>query len=132
MSEQTGNNLYHVSCRHNKLGNEQKQEVGASSLSSGSGRGTDEKRKRAGYSSHISGVAWGLLIMGLSLAAIFGAWATIGVKGPEFSFKVMQEQQEKLRELYGLPPAPEVDPEMLEIPPSLRNITTNATDNSTQ
>jgi len=70
--------------------------------------------------------------MGLSLAAIFVAWATIGVRGPDFSVEVMEKQQKQLRELYGLPPQPELDPETLEIPPSLRNITRTASDNSTQ
>jgi hypothetical protein len=70
--------------------------------------------------------------MGLSLVAIIVAWATIGVKGPDFSTEVMEEQQKRLRQQHGLPPEPELDPEMLEVPPSLRNLTNNASANPTQ
>jgi hypothetical protein len=92
----------------------------------------DEEGKRTGYSSHIYSVGWGLLVMGLSLAAIIAAWTTIGVRGPDFSFELMEQQQKQLRKQYRFPAQPELDPEMLEISPSLRNITTTASDNSTQ
>jgi hypothetical protein len=70
------------------------------------------------------------LFMGLSLAPIIGAWATIGVKGPDFLTKVLEQQQKALRERYGLPSETELGSEMAEVPPSLRNATTTS-DNST-
>ena len=75
-----------------------------------------------GYSPHMRGVALGILVMGVSLAAIIILWATIGYIGPDFSTQVMERQQVWLHEQYGLPPLPELSPEMLEVPPSLRNV----------
>src|ERR687898_407894 len=75
-----------------------------------------------GYSPHMRGVALGILVMGVSLAAIIILWATIGYIGPNFSTQVMERQQEWLHEQYGLPPLPELSPEMLQVPPSLRNV----------
>jgi plastocyanin len=75
-----------------------------------------------GYSPHMRGVALGILVMGISLAAIIILWATIGYIGPDFSTQVMERQQVWLHEQYGLPPLPELSPEMLQIPPSLRNV----------
>src|ERR671915_824478 len=75
-----------------------------------------------GYSPHMRGVALGILVMGVSLAAIIVLWATIGYIGPNFSTQVMERQQEWLHEQYGLPPLPELSPEMLQVPPSLRNV----------
>jgi len=75
-----------------------------------------------GYSPHMRGVALGILVMGVSLAAIIILWATIGYIGPDFSTQVMERQQTWLNEQYGLPPLPELSPEMLEVPPSLRNV----------
>ena len=80
----------------------------------------DEESK--GYSPHMRGVALGILVMGVSLAAIIVLWATIGYIGPNFSTQVMERQQEWLHEQYGLPPLPELSPEMLQVPPSLRNV----------
>ena len=80
----------------------------------------DEESK--GYSPHMRGVALGILVMGVSLAAIILLWATIGYIGPNFSTQVMERQQEWLHEQYGLPPLPELSPEMLQVPPSLRNV----------
>src|ERR687896_177061 len=74
-----------------------------------------------GYSPHMRGVALGILVMGVSLAAIIILWATIGYQGPDFSTRVMERQQDWLHEQYGLPPLPELSPEMLQVPPSLRN-----------
>src|SRR5829696_8436278 len=79
-----------------------------------------------GYSAHMRGVALGILVMGVSIAAVILLWATIGYKGPDFSTQVMVRQQEQLHEQYGLPPLPDISPEMLEVPPSLRNIATGA------
>src|ERR687891_128809 len=75
-----------------------------------------------GYSPHMRGVALGILVMGVSLAAIIILWATIGYQGPDFSTQVMERQQEWLHEQYGLPPPPELSPEMLQVPPSLRSV----------
>ncbi len=75
-----------------------------------------------GYSPHMRGVAWGILVMGISLAVIIILWATFGYIGPNFSTQVMEEQQEWLHERYGLPPVQELSPEMLQVPPSLRNV----------
>jgi plastocyanin len=75
-----------------------------------------------GYSPHMRGVAWGILVMGVSLAVIIITWATFGYIGPNFSTQVMEDQQEWLHERYGLPPVQELSPEMLQVPPSLRNI----------
>src|SRR5918992_2668456 len=80
----------------------------------------DEESK--GYTPHMRGVALGILVMGLSLAAIIVLWATIGYIGPNFSTQVMERQQEWLHEQYGLPHLPELSPEMLQVPPSLRNV----------
>jgi plastocyanin len=76
-----------------------------------------------GYSPHMKGVALGILVMGISLAAIIILWTTIGYIGPDFSTQVMEQQQEWLHERYGLPPVQQLSPEMLEVPPSLRDIT---------
>ena len=80
----------------------------------------DEESK--GYTPHMRGVALGILVMGISLAIIIVLWATIGYQGPDFSTQVMERQQEWLHEQYGLPPPPELSPEMLQVPPSLRSV----------
>src|SRR5918995_418274 len=80
----------------------------------------DEESK--GYKPHMRGVALGILVMGISLAAVILLWVTIGYQGPDFSTQVMGRQQEWLHEQYGLPPPPELSPEMLEVPPSLRSV----------
>src|ERR687894_283083 len=80
----------------------------------------DEESK--GYSPHMRGVALGILVMGVSLAAIIVLWATIGYIGPNFSTQVMERQQAWLHEQYGLPPVQELSPETLQVPPSLRNV----------
>jgi plastocyanin len=85
-----------------------------------------------GYSSHMRGVAWGILVMGISLAIIIILWATIGYIGPDFSTRVMEEQQEWLHERYGLPPVQELSPEMLQVPPSLRNVEQQVGDTAAQ
>jgi plastocyanin len=84
----------------------------------------DEESK--GYSPHMRGVALGILVMGISLAVIIILWIEFGHRGPAFSTQIMQQQQESLRKQYGLPPQPQLSPEMLEVPPSLRSITAGA------
>jgi hypothetical protein len=86
--------------------------------------------KQSGY--RLTGVAWSILIMGVSLAAIVIIYISFGYIGPSFSTGVMEQQQEELRERYGLPPLPPVSPEEAEIPPSLRGITTTAAVNDTE
>lgn len=71
----------------------------------------------------MTGIAAAILVMGLSLAVIILMWAWFGHIGPRFSDEVMLDQQEMLREQYGLPPAPEVTATEAQIPPSLRNVT---------
>jgi hypothetical protein len=86
--------------------------------------------KQSGY--RLTGVAWSILVMGVSLAAIVIIYISFGYIGPNFSTGVMEQQQEELRERYGLPPLPPVSPEEAEIPPSLRGITTTAAANDTE
>ena len=86
--------------------------------------------KQSGY--RLTGVAWSILVMGVSLAVIVIMYISFGHIGSSFSTGVMKQQQEKLRERYGLPPLPPVSPEEAEIPPSLRGITTTAAANDTE
>jgi hypothetical protein len=71
----------------------------------------------------MTGVAWTILIMGVSLAIVIVLWGWFGYIGPKFSDSVMREQQKTLREQYGLPPAPDITEKQAQIPPSLRNLT---------
>ncbi|MDQ3835956.1 MAG: hypothetical protein M3270_03360, partial [Thermoproteota archaeon] len=84
-----------------------------------------------GYSSHMRGVALGILVMGVSLAIIIILWIGFGHIGPAFSTQIMQQQQESLRKQYGLPPEPKLSTETLEVPPSLRNIAASTNASST-
>lgn len=86
--------------------------------------------KQSGY--RLTGVAWSILVMGVSLAAIVIIYISFGHIGSSFSTGVMKQQQEELRERYDLPPLPPVSPEEAEIPPSLRGITTTAAANDTE
>jgi plastocyanin len=108
-----------------------------------------EKEDHGGYG-NLTGVAWSILVMGLSLAAVIILWVWFGYIGPTFSEDVLANQQAVLREHFGLPALETSDnPESLQTPPSLRNIsqgeqvtnagnasatgavTTNATTNAT-
>ncbi|MFL6488600.1 MAG: plastocyanin/azurin family copper-binding protein [Nitrososphaera sp.] len=84
-----------------------------------------------GYSSHMRGVAWGILVMGVSLAVIITLYIGFGHIGPAFSTQIMQQQQESLRKQYGLPPEAKLSTEMLEVPPSLRSIAASTNASST-
>lgn len=76
-----------------------------------------------GSSPHMRVVAWSILAMGVSLAIVMVLYVWIGwMPGSSFSDEIMREQQTELREQYGLPPAAEVPEELLETPPSLRNL----------
>jgi hypothetical protein len=63
-----------------------------------------------------------LLVMGLSLSAIAIVYLSFG-HVPGYASKVMELQQKRLRQQYGLPAVQIVtDPKILQIPPSLRNL----------
>lgn len=70
----------------------------------------------------MTGVAWTILVMGISLAIIILLWGWFGYIGPKFSDSVMRQQQTNLREQYGLPPAPHISEQQAQVPPSLRNL----------
>ncbi len=75
-----------------------------------------------GYN-NLTGVAWSILVMGLSLAAVIILWVWFGYIGPTFSEDILANQQRALRENFGLPAQETVDdPSVLQTPPSLRNI----------
>ena len=60
--------------------------------------------------------------MGLSFSAIAIVYLSFG-HIPGYASKIMELQQKRLRQQYGLPPKPIVtDPKILQIPPSLRNL----------
>jgi hypothetical protein len=70
---------------------------------------------------NLTGVAWSILVMGLSLAAVVILWVWFGYIGPTFSEDVLSNQQRTLRENFGLPvQETSDDPEVLQTPPSLR------------
>ena len=75
----------------------------------------------------LTGVAAAILIMGISLTIVIILWVWFGHIGPSFSSTQMLQQQDTLRSQYGLPAREKFTKEQLEIPPSLRNITTTNT-----
>jgi plastocyanin len=80
-----------------------------------------EKEGQSGYQ-NLTGVAWSILVMGLSLAAVIILWVWFGYIGPTFSEDVLANQQRTLREIFGLPVTESIDdPAILQTPPSLRN-----------
>jgi hypothetical protein len=69
-------------------------------------------------------VGLALMIMALSLTAIAISFVTFGHL-PGYASKILELQQKRLRQQYGLPPAHIVtDPKILQIPPSLRDMLT--------
>jgi plastocyanin len=81
-----------------------------------------EKEDHGGYG-NLTGVAWSILVMGLSLAAVIILWVWFGYIGPTFSEDVLANQQAILRGHFGLPALETSDnPEILQTPPSLRDI----------
>ena len=76
-----------------------------------------------GYGSGMKGVALAILVMGISIALVVVMWTWFGRIGSSFSAERMLHQQAELREKYWLPPQPPVPQNLLDIPPSLRNIT---------
>src|SRR5919202_561495 len=82
----------------------------------------DHRKEQESYGYHnLTTVAWAILIMGVSLAAVIILWVLIGHIGPSFSADTLVQQQKTLREKYGLP-AEQIaeDPQVLLTPPSLR------------
>lgn len=76
-----------------------------------------------GSSPHMRTVAWSILVMGVSLAIVIVLYIGFGwMPGSNFSNEVMKDQQEELREQYGLPPTEELTAKEAEIPPSLRDL----------
>jgi hypothetical protein len=89
----------------------------------------NHEKERGSHEYHnLTPVAWSILVMGLSLAAVILLWIWFGHIGPSFSSDTLAEQQRILREQYNLPHEQIItDPKVLLTPPSLRNIT-NASD----
>ena len=90
---------------------------------------TTSKRgeSKAGYNQHMKGVAIGILLMGISLAVVIILYLEIGHIGPTYSTTIMEKQQAELRKQYGLPIQKPIPKNLLEVPPSLRNLTTTTT-----
>jgi plastocyanin len=88
----------------------------------------EHDKDKGGYSPHIKTVGLAILVMGVSLVLVIVVWMGIGTD-PNYSAKVMQEQQANLREEYGLPPD-QTSIAQLETPPSLLGLE-NATGNAT-
>jgi hypothetical protein len=83
----------------------------------------EQHKEEAGYQNNLIPVAWAILVMGLSLAAVILLYVWIGHIGPSFSSDVLQKQQQKLRQQYGLPYKPVItDSKMLQTPPSERGL----------
>ena len=82
-----------------------------------------QDRQETEYQNHLIPVAWAILVMGLSLAAVILLYVWIGHIGSTFSADTLQRQQQALRRQYGLPYKPIItDPRMLETPPSERGL----------
>ena len=87
-----------------------------------------EKQEEAGYENQLIPVAWAILVMGLSIAAVILLYVWVGHIGPTFSSDTLQRQQQELRQQYGLPSKRVItDPKMLQTPPSERDLPGYAT-----
>jgi hypothetical protein len=75
------------------------------------------------YGKDMKTVAITILVMGVSIAIVIVMYLTFGHIGPSFSSSVMSTQQASLRKQYDLPSCNQVPKDMLETPPSLRNVT---------
>ncbi len=86
--------------------------------------GEHEGDRPGGYGSspHMKTIALSILVMGVSIALVIVLWSSFGYKGPSFSSNRMLDQQAELRQQYGLPPQPPIPKELLETPPSMRNL----------
>ena len=90
-----------------------------------------KETENAGGYHNLTVVAWSILVMGISLAAVIVLWVLIGYIGPTFSSDTLAKQQESLRTQYHLPFRPVItDPKVLQTPPSLRNSTGSSNSNS--
>ena len=77
---------------------------------------------------NMKGVAWSILVMGISLAAIIIAWVVFGHIGPSFSSERINVQQAELRKEYGLPIQEVIrNQSILLTPPSLRDMNQSTT-----
>ena len=82
-----------------------------------------EKQEEAESQNQLIPVAWAILVMGLSLAAVILLYVWIGHIGSTYSADTLQRQQQALRRQYGLPYRPIItDPKMLQTPPSERSL----------
>jgi hypothetical protein len=92
----------------------------------------NHEKERGSHEYHnLTPVAWSILVMGLSIAAVILLWIWFGHIGPSFSSDTLAEQQRILREQYNLPHEQIItDPKVLLTPPSLRNITNTSDTNS--
>ena len=80
-------------------------------------------KEEAGYQNQLIPVAWAILVMGVSLAAVILLYVWIGHIGPTYSSDTLQRQQQELRQQYGLPYKPIItDPKTLQTPPSERGL----------
>ena len=84
-----------------------------------------------GTSPYMKTVALSILVMGVSLAVVILLWIWFGNIGPSFSSNRLLNQQQELRQQYGLPPQPPVPASQLEVPPSERGLVGNASGNET-
>ena len=76
-----------------------------------------------GYQNRLIPVAWAILVMGVSLAAVILLYVWIGHIGPSYSSDTLQSQQQGLRQQYHLPYRPVItDPKVLQTPPSERGL----------
>ena len=92
-------------------------------MSSATSRDKERGRQEDGGYQNLTPVAWAILVMGLSLAAVIILYVWIGHMGPSFSSQTLAQQQQKLREQYHLPYRPIIsDPKVLQTPPSERGI----------
>jgi len=88
----------------------------------------DEKIHSGGGYVHMTGVALGILVMGISLMGIIIAYVVFGHIGPSFSAERINVQQAELRKEYRLPYEEVVrDEATLLTPPSLRHMNQSAT-----
>jgi hypothetical protein len=82
---------------------------------------TNYENKQYNSRQNLAPVGLALLVMGLSLSAIAIVYISFGHL-PGYASKIMELQQKRLRQQYGLPPANIVtDPKILQVPPSLRD-----------
>ena len=79
-----------------------------------------------GYGPHMKTVALTILVMGVSIAIVIVLWIWFGHIGAPYSFNRLIDQQAELRQQYGLPQEKQIPKAELEVPPSLRNLTTTA------